>query len=414
MTTLVHLGDFHAAPGPRNSDRYLALSQIIDAGARLSTLGAWLWPGDLNHGRMSIEDRNRLTARLQLMAAIAPVVLCYGNHDLPGDLDVFQHLRTTWPIHVIDTPQTLRLTLATGELATIFVLPYPTRAGLIAAGLAPADALLTAADLLEPIFMQAAADLADARARGHVTLMIGHVNVAGSLMSAGQPNIGHEIELSPRHLDRLGPIYKGLNHIHKAQTIAGATYAGSICRLSWGEIEEKRWLEVRIGRELFQPDKTMQVSGVFSHPIDVAPMYHVEGDLTRDGFTWAVTDGPGGDVQPAPATWAGAEVRVRYRFKASEQGTLARAHVLAAFADAAKLEVEPIAVRDHELRAPDVVAARTLAEKLAAYAKVEALAPVLLDKLAALELSEPTVVLTAIQQALAAIERVEEKATVAA
>ena len=72
-----------------------------------------------------------------------------------------------------------------------------------------------------------------------MTLFIGHANVGGAVTSSGQPNIGREIELSPRHLDRLGPIYKGLNHVHKAQEIHGAHYPGSICRLDWGEIETK-------------------------------------------------------------------------------------------------------------------------------------------------------------------------------
>jgi hypothetical protein len=74
-----------------------------------------------------------------------------------------------------------------------------------------------------------------------LTLMIGHVNVAGAQLSNGQPSIGHEIELNPKHLDRLGDIPKLLNHIHKPQTIAGAHYAGSVCRLDYGEIEEKRY-----------------------------------------------------------------------------------------------------------------------------------------------------------------------------
>jgi hypothetical protein len=50
-----------------------------------------------------------------------------------------------------------------------------------------------------------------------LTLMIGHVNVAGAQLSNGQPSIGHEIELNPKHLDRLGDIPKLLNHIHKPQ-----------------------------------------------------------------------------------------------------------------------------------------------------------------------------------------------------
>jgi hypothetical protein len=56
----------------------------------------------------------------------------------------------------------------------------------------------TAADVLEPIFITAAAELQAAHEAGDLTLMIGHVNVAGAITSTGQPNIGREIELNPR------------------------------------------------------------------------------------------------------------------------------------------------------------------------------------------------------------------------
>lgn len=409
-TTFVHIGDFHAAPGPRNADRYRALDAIIETSRELRPeLGAWLWPGDLNHGRMTIEDRNALALRIQMMAALAPVVICYGNHDAPGDLDVFAKLKAAWPIYVVQTPDVQRVWLPTGQFASLFVLPYPTKAGLVAAGVQHDDLIPTAADALDAIFMKAAVDLAQARDLGDLTLMIGHVNVAGSAMSAGQPNIGHEIEIGPQHLDRLGTIPKLLNHIHKAQFIAGAYYAGSVCRLSWGEIEPKQFHTVAhfgdAGGEW----------GIFHHPIDVAPMYHVEGDLTRDSFTFTVTAGPNGKVQETPATWKGAEVRVRVRFKQSERNTLAMAQVHAEFAEALRLEVEPIAVPDRELRAPAVALARTLPEKLAAYGGVEALTDTMTAKLAALEHGDQQQILNDVRARLALLETGDlQKVTVAA
>lgn len=248
MSALVHIGDFHAAPGPRNADRYRVLDTIIAFGMGRQDLGAWLWPGDLNHGRMTIEDRNALAERLQRMASAAPVLIVYGNHDLPGDLDVFARLKGPHPIYVVDRPGTLRIKLNTGEFATAFCLPYPTKAGLAALGVAKGDIGQVAGQILEDIFKQAAGELEAAAAGGDLTFMIGHVNVAGAATSVGQPNIGSEIEIGPAHLDRLGPIYKGLNHIHKAQTIAGAHYPGSVCRLSWGEIEPKGFIVVEVHR----------------------------------------------------------------------------------------------------------------------------------------------------------------------
>jgi hypothetical protein len=259
--------------------------------------------------------------------------------------------------------------------------------------------------------MQAAADLVDASARGHLTLMIGHVNVAGSITSAGQPNIGREIEIGPQQLDRLGPIYKGLNHIHVAQELHGALYAGSVCRLSWGEIEAKSYLEVVFDNDIAEPGAW----DYLRRTIDVAPMYHVEGELTRDSFTWLVKDGPGGGVQPAPASWKGCEVRCRYKFKASEKSVLAEARVLAEFAEAARLDIEPIAQADRSPRdgATEVLAARTLEQKLAAYAHVETLAPGVADKLAQLQRPDLLAVLSDLQTALASLEEGEAE-TVAA
>src|SRR6185369_2197760 len=104
MTSLVHLGDFHAAPGPRNEARYRALDQLIASALALPSLGAWLWPGDLSHQRQSIADELALIERLKRMANAAPVVIVYGNHDQDGDLDKFASIGAPNPIYVVSRP----------------------------------------------------------------------------------------------------------------------------------------------------------------------------------------------------------------------------------------------------------------------------------------------------------------------
>lgn len=422
-TSLVHIGDFHAAPGPRNADRYRALDQVIDEALQLPALGAFLWPGDLNHRigvRLEIEDQNALIARLRRMSAVAPVVLVYGNHDVAGDLDKFAEAANGNPIYVVDRPQVLRIRLATMEFASIACLPYPHKHGLVLAGVANPDLVDEAANALDAIFMQFDAELAAARDRGDLTLFIGHANVGGAITSSGQPNIGKEIELSPRHLDRLGPIYKGLNHIHKGQEILGAHYPGSICRLDWGEIEEKRWLEVEYYRDADDVAPAPARYSVRPHQIDVAPMYHVEGQLTREGFTWACTAGPGGELQDAPASWKGCEVRCRYRFNAAEIAVLNKSLVLADFAEAKLLQLDPIAEKDHALRAPEVAAAKTLPDKVAAWCELAGVVATegVLRKLAKLEqISDIEVHVDAARDwagDIAAGDADEQRATVAA
>jgi hypothetical protein len=389
-TSLVHVGDFHAAPGPRNEARFRALDQLIAEASQLPSLGAWLWPGDLSHQRQAIEDENAIIIRLQRMARLAPVVIVYGNHDQPGDLDKFSEVKAAHEIYVVDRPTVLRVRLATMAFASIACLPYPHKHGLVMAGCANPDIVDAAADHLDALFMQFAATLEQARATGDLTLFIGHVNVGGAITSSGQPNIGREIEISPRHLDRLGHLYKGLNHIHKAQEIHGAHYPGSICRLDWGEVEEKRWIEVLFEDTSNALGKSWMF-GVVSHAIDVAPLYYTEGELTRDGYTYDVIAGPGGAPQPKPASWKGCEVRARYRVKASERGVVDKSLVAREYADAALFHPDPITIPDRQLRAPEVAAAKTLPDKVAAWCALAGTVASegVLQKLAWLENGDP-------------------------
>ena len=428
-STFVHIGDVHAAPGPRSADRWRAVDQILTEGLQLPRLGAWLLPGDLFDALSTTEDRNAWDDRLRRMADVAPVVMVYGNHDRKGDLDGFANLKATHPIYVIDRPHVLALRLATQEMAAIFCLPYPHKQGLVAAGIVPGDVVETAGDLLEPIFMLAAQQLADARAAGYLTLMIGHVNVAGAIASTGQPNVGHEIELNPRHLDRLGAIPKLLNHIHKPQAIAGAHYAGSVCRLDYGEIEEKRYLVATYDEDVIdlEPGDRWTIT---SHPIDVVPMFHIDGVLDRAGFhfehdEWMCQTCFGtGDDASAPEgvcgtctghgrrSWVGCDVRVRYTYQASEKAVISEDVVRDLFVGALRLKVEGVAIPDRELRAPAVALAKTLSAKLAAYMKVDDLPPSIAQKLFLLE-HDRAGIPSRVAEQIATLEA-RERATVAA
>ena len=407
MTRLVVIGDTHLqSTNPRNDDRLRTFDQVIEEGRALPDLGAWLHLGDVFHTRSTPEDRNAVAARFTDMAQIAPVVVIYGNHCSPLDLHVFGRLKARYPVIVIDQPTTLRVALATGGFARMFCLPYPSKAGLVAGGVTVGDVQASASAALDTIFMVGAEELARGRDAGDLPLMIGHATIANCVTSAGQPmGIHGEIVVTPTHLNRLGNVPKLFGHIHRPQDIYGATYVGSSARLDYAETEEKRYIVV----EYASPTDWWQVS----RPLVCPPRYHVEGALTREGFTWQVTKGPGGEADQAPANWRGCEVRVRYRFAASEKSVLRDAPIYAEFAEALRLQVEPIAVPDRALRAPKVAEAKTLAEKVAAYQQVDQLEPALLDKLATLEQLDSTLVLTNLQARLAAIEA-GEKAMVAA
>lgn len=398
------IGDLHLIAGHRNVDRLAALDRLIDRESALFP-AAWVCAGDLSHTGTTIEIRNQLIERFERCAEVAPVIIVPGNHDPSGDLDFLGHLGTRWPIYVVTKPRVIEveITIHPGKLA-LACLPYPSKALLVAAG-TPHDQLNAASTAaFDAIFMEFGATLAKARARGLLTGAIGHVNIAGSVSSVGQPQIGAELEINPAHLSFLGGCFQVFNHIHKHQRVASAIYPGSICRLDWGETEPKGYVVVtceRAGQDWTHAETFVD--------LEVPPMYHVEGTLTRDDFTWRVTKGPNGPVDDAHGSpceacagtgktsaasaslfdeaavdkcaacngigtlaFAGADVRVRASYKQSERDVLigARDRVAALFPGVRRFEFEPIAIADRALRAPEIVQATTIEEKLAAWAKL--------------------------------------------
>jgi hypothetical protein len=91
-------------------------------------------------------------------------------------------------------------------------------------------------------------------------------------------------------------------------------------------------------------------------------------------------------------------VRVRYQFAASERGLFDDSGIREIFKEATRLEIEPIAVPDRGLRAPEVQAAKTLSDKLGAWARLNnTVTPDgVYEKLAALERDEAGSVLAAV------------------
>lgn len=361
------IGDTHLARGERNTTKRAALEQILSEGSARPNLAAFIWPGDLNDSLMSIDDRNFLADYIQRLTQVAPLVIVPGNHDAPGDLNVFVRLRTTWPVHLITHPAVIVINTATGAKAAIFGFPYPSRMGLVAAG-TPAHLISHAArEALDAIFTPAAAELAAAPT--NLRIMAAHVNIGGSRTCTGQPSIGKEIELDPNLLGRLGDIPKLLNHIHLAQDIAGAIYAGSICGMDFGERDRKTY-------PVLEMDDADGSYVIYRNPLNVPRLFVVDGVLTRDGFKWWINESDSGHptpsfayYQPPDGGWEGTEVSVRYRFAAAERDVLDFSLVTAPFVGAIRIQPDPIPTHTRAVRAPEVADAQTDDAKVAAYVR---------------------------------------------
>ena len=384
----IHIGDLHLDErSPRNADRLHALDQIVAECLDRPNLAAWLLPGDFVRGLqapLTIGDRNALDGRLMRMADRAPVVTTYGNHDAPGDLDGFANLRASYPIFVIDRPHVLSVRLATGAMASIACLPYPRRGGLIAAGTTAADTFDAGREALAAVVRGLALELHEARARGEITLSVGHLNVGGALASTGQPQIGREVELDPASVQALVEHgYVGLNHIHAPQAIHGAYYAGSVAPMDFGEREQKRFLVVRY-RKPDTLDEAIKVGWVWdieSHALRVPAMYHLEGELTRTGFRWwepGIAEDEYDRMGPRwtlrAALFANSDVRVKFTYLPAEKDVLDFALVKAPFAGARTLKLVPVPILDQAIRAPAVIAATTVVDQVRAYCAEQGIA----------------------------------------
>ena len=370
MTRIICIGDCHFGPGPRNVDRYAALDQIIAAGLALDGLGAWVQLGDLFHAKSTIEDRNAVAERLQKMAAAAPVIVIRGNHDADGDLEIFSRLHTAWPISVVDRPAVLSVRLATHDMAAISCLPYPPKGGLIAAGTTAAETFDAGREALTAVCRGLAADLDVERQAGAWPLFVAHLNIGGAQSSAGQPIIGRELEADPAMLQMFGDAPKILGHIHLPQALHGAVYAGSITANDWAEMEAKRFLVVEYDAD--EPGGWRRVS----YPLATPRAYHVEGALTRDGFSWRVTRESNGKPVPAdaPAFFGGDDVRVKFTYLPAEKDVLDFDLVRAPFAGARTLKLVPVPILDQAIRAPAVIAATTVTEQVRAYCAEQGIA----------------------------------------
>lgn len=379
---VVHLGDTHGRLDDRN-DQYASLDQAIELGRELAaagTLALWAHPGDLFHTVSDAQTRNELFRRAMRMAELAPLVIVRGNHDLTGELDVFAWLKAKYPIVVstrpelltvetpIAVPEALWPKLGGGRLnVSVWTAPYPDKASLVATGTPPELVAQTGRAALDNLMMYGAAELASRPLT--IKLVLGHGNVIGAESSTGQPQIGKELEFDRAMFERFDPdVYVGMNHIHKHQQVGRAVFAGSSCRLDFGELEPKGVIVADFAPAT-DPARVAFTGWRFV-PLDVAAMYHLEGELTPEGFTARVVKADGESLAAGeiPASWRGADVRVSYRYNPSDLPRLNVALIHAEFAEARSLKIVAIPDRTTDVRAPEVLAAVTMHDKLQAFA----------------------------------------------
>ena len=183
--------------------------------------------GDLTDGATRPDERNALAAFVMKLASIATVVIAYGNHETPGDLDFLQHLRTPNPILVFSSPTTYHHTTSGIALAIMpwihHVLPAEDarRYNRVAAEKAEhrviGNRLRSLGDGLDEITSSALDQDKDPPPR----VFVGHAMIREAVIRPGQPTRNSRDFLLPLAALSLvrADIYL-LGHVHHPQTLA--------------------------------------------------------------------------------------------------------------------------------------------------------------------------------------------------
>lgn len=358
---LVHTGDWHLTEGPTFDSTLRCLRALVTS-VEHAPPGAWLIGGDLAGTqvphRQTIPERMALADIFQSMAQVAPVVICYGNHDYEHDLDVFGRLEAPCPIIVVDRPRILDLRSPEAWLrGRLYVLPYPTKRYYVAASGegAIADQKAGVEHNLRLILSDWTADR-----RAHPELpaiMLAHLNIGGSRVAGGEVLIGEEIELSPLDLEATGMDYVALSHIHLYQQIAGnAWYAGSPDRSNFGESDEKGFLYVEINEHEQRSLGVTRCLTPARRLITVSVQLGELGEIVAD------------DV-PSHIELLGAEVKLRIIHPEHVDPAIALAKLEATVtADGARIiKTERRILPVTRLRSEAILTAHSTADKLAAY-----------------------------------------------
>ncbi len=175
------------------------------------------------------------------LAAIAPVVVVAGNHDLTHDWERAGTLRgalsfseSSARVFLADRPSLFQFP---GLQLQVACLPYPSKYALLAArngNLKAADVNLEMGALLTDV-VRGLAGTATGPQTGFRNILVYHGTIGGAVTGTEQ-RMTTEIDIvlpEPEIPEIFEAVLCG--HIHKPQTIGRAVYAGSPCPLDFGE-----------------------------------------------------------------------------------------------------------------------------------------------------------------------------------
>ena len=320
---------------------------------------AFLSGGDVFDQESNQRERDAVADWLARVAEVCPVLVAVGNHDRPRECEFMGRLKTRHPIIVEPRCGVYRI----GD-AAIAAVAWPNRSSLLAmmgreGSGEKVDAAAAAA--LRSILLGLGSQL---REHSGPRLLVMHAMVDGSKTSTGQPLIGMPMNVGVSDLALAGATLGVLAHIHCPQEFSWDSstflYTGSPYRTAFGENEEKSILLADVSTA---GAEWQRVATPATRMLDVSAEW-------VPGLGLVAFDATGAD---------GAEVRFRYEVD-SDQREAARAAAQEIAdklrsAGAVLVQVEERVRSTTHARAPEVAAAKTTADKLAALWKARGFDP---------------------------------------
>jgi exonuclease SbcD len=372
---LAHISDTHFCDQRRPQDLARVLDAFIEQAAD-EKVNAIVHAGDFFDRRSTPADRIALASFLMSASDIAPVFGVKGNHDIAGDLSLFNMLQTDSPIVIVDRPTRPGTSTRMGPFAML-ALPWFDKAHLVAGLDAVVDTETTrraTIETAEDLLIGFRTEAASVRNAGLIPIFVSHAMVQGSVMSTGQVIQGTTVELSPYAIQEIGAEYAALGHVHKTQEWMDGrvAYSGSPIRHNFGEPEQKGWRLVTFD------DAGKFVSNEFRE-LPARAIVLLEADFT----TGDTADVLGTDT--SALSLAGALVRLRYKVRSQDLGSIDEGALrkLLEEAGAADVKLEVVVEHQAHVRSASIAEARTTQEKVASYfeAKGEVLPPATVERL---------------------------------
>ncbi|MCL4880206.1 MAG: exonuclease SbcCD subunit D [Anaerolineae bacterium] len=281
MIKLLHFADVHIGmenygktnPSTGLSSRVMdflrRMDEMVDY-ARKNDVDLTIFAGDAFKSRNPNPTFQREFAfRVQDLAAVCPVVLLVGNHDLPtnirraSSIEIYNTLRVP-NVYVGMEYEVLPLETKSG-LVQVATAPYPVRAQLLEGeddthgmGISELD------ELMQDVLHQHLAKLADQVAQSEEPrVLTGHFTIDGAVTgSERQIMLGRDVAALLSSV--ASPIwdYVAMGHVHKFQDLTAGdrfkppvVYSGSLERIDFGEEGDPKgfvWVNLERGSTSYQ------------------------------------------------------------------------------------------------------------------------------------------------------------------